>query len=115
VAVEAGAATFGDTDQPGVYSIQGPGEPRAFAVNLDPAESRTAPLAVETLEQLGCKLARPTTPAVDRDQLRQMRNAELEGRQKLWRGLILATIAILIVETWLAARTGRPRAEALAR
>ena len=45
-----------------------------------------------------------------------MQNAELEGRQKLWRWLILAAIGVLIVETWLAGRLGRPRptrAEAL--
>jgi hypothetical protein len=47
-----------------------------------------------------------------------MYNAELEGRQKLWRWLILAVIGILIIETWLAGRTidasRSIRAEALA-
>ena len=38
-----------------------------------------------------------------------MQNAELEGRQKLWRWLILAAIGVLIVETWLAGRLGRTR------
>ena len=38
-----------------------------------------------------------------------MRNAELEGRQKLWRPVILLAIAVLIVETWLAGRLGRSR------
>ena len=38
--------------------------------------------------------------------MRQMQNAELEGRQKLWRPLILAVIAVLIVETWLAGLAG---------
>ena len=90
--------------------------PRSFVVNLDPAESKTAPLDVETLEQFGCRLANPTRTQVDREQLRQMQNAELEGRQKLWRWLILAAIGVLIVETWLAGRIKRPRpaqAEAL--
>jgi hypothetical protein len=79
-------------------------------VNLDPAESRTAPLNVETLEQFGCRLANPARRPVDREQLRQLRNAELEGRQKLWRWLILAAIGVLIAETWLAGRLKRPRA-----
>ena len=114
VAVEPGSPTFADTDQPGVYEVLSTGDPRSFAVNLDPAESRTTPLAVETLEQLGCKLSRPSREAVDRDHLRQMQNAELEGRQKLWRPLILAAIGVLIVETWLAGRLGRPRSEAQA-
>ncbi|WP_435011486.1 BatA domain-containing protein [Tundrisphaera lichenicola] len=114
VAIPAGSTEFTETDRPGLYQILSEGEPRAFAVNLDPMESRTAPIAVETLEQLGCKLASPTREVVDQDHLRQMQNAELEGRQKIWRGLILAAIGILIVETWLAGRLGRPRAEALA-
>ena len=45
-----------------------------------------------------------------------MHNAELEGRQKLWRWLILGAIGVLIAETWLAGRVVRPRptrAEAL--
>ena len=46
-----------------------------------------------------------------------MHNAELEGRQKLWRWLILATIGVLIVETgWRAgssASARRPQAEVL--
>ena len=37
-------------------------------------------------------------------ELRQMYNAELENRQKLWRWLILAAIGVLIAETWLAGR-----------
>ena len=55
-------------------------------------------------------------PEAELDRLK-VRNAELEGRQKLWRWLILAAISVLIVETWLAGRIKRPRlahAEALA-
>jgi len=114
VALRDDAVAFDATDQPGVYAIAakaGAGE-QAFAVDLDPAESRTAPMAVETLEQLGCRLASKATgsEAADRDRVRQMQNGELEGRQKLWRWLILGAIGILIVETWLAGRRTRPRA-----
>ena len=35
--------------------------------------------------------------------------AELEGRQKLWRPLILAALGVLVVETWLAGRLDRAR------
>ena len=84
--------------------------PREFAVNLDPLESKTAPLNVETLEQFGCRLAMSAARIEnDRELMRQMQNAELEGRQKLWRPLILAVISVLIVETWLAGWLGRPR------
>ncbi|MFO0952791.1 MAG: hypothetical protein U0835_16905 [Isosphaeraceae bacterium] len=80
---------------------------RAFAVNLDPA--RPTPLATETLEQYGCRLAKPAQNEPDPDQLRQMRNAELEGRQKLWRWVILAAVGVLLTETLLAGRLDRGR------
>ena len=79
-------------------------------MNLDPLESKTAPLNVETLEQFGCRLAASASRIEDeREVTRQMHNAELEGRQKLWRPLILAAISVLIVETWLAGWLGHPR------
>ena len=112
--VAAGETYFASTDEPGVYSVEGAG---SFAVNLDPAEGRVAPLAVERLEQLGVRMATAGPGPADRERIRQMQNAELEGRQKLWRWPILAAIVTLIVETWLAASRGRARptrAEALA-
>ncbi len=97
--------SFDGTDQPGLYTIEMPAGASSFAVNLDPLESKTTPLHVETIEQLGVRLANHSQKNVDRELLRQMYNAELEGRQKLWRWLILAVIGILIFETWLAGRT----------
>jgi hypothetical protein len=111
VQLARGSAHFTDTDQPGVYTIDLPAGPRSFVVNLDTLESKTAPLHVETLEQFGCRLANRSEARKrpDQEQLRQMQNAELENRQKLWRWLILATIGVLIVETWLAGRVRQPR------
>jgi Aerotolerance regulator N-terminal/von Willebrand factor type A domain len=100
---------FAETDQPGVFTVDTPGGARSFAVNLDPMESKTVPLNVERLEELGCRLASHIPKKVDQEQLRQMFSAELENRQKLWRWLILAAIGVLIVETWLAGRLVRPR------
>jgi hypothetical protein len=37
----------------------------------------------------------------------QLQNTELENRQKLWRWLLLGTIGVLLIETWLAGRTSR--------
>jgi hypothetical protein len=104
VTAAPGDAFFSDTDQAGIYTVDAPDGPRSFAVNLDPLESKTAPLNVETLEQFGCRLAAHTPQAPDQEQARQMQNLELENRQKLWRWLILAAIGVLIVETWLAGR-----------
>jgi hypothetical protein len=36
--------------------------------------------------------------------LRQLHDTELEGRQKLWRWLLVAALAVLGVETWWAGR-----------
>jgi hypothetical protein len=116
VTVAKASTSFDGTSLPGVYTVDTPDGPRSFAVNLDPAESQTSPLAVETLEQFGCRLAKPPSEAPDREQLRQMQNVELEGRQKVWRWVILAAIGVLIVETLLAGRLDRARparAEAL--
>jgi hypothetical protein len=105
-----GTSTFDETDTPGVYVVETAKGSREFAVNLDPSESKTAPLLVETLEQFGCRLARNASRIEDdREMTRQMQNAELEGRQKLWRPLILAVISVLIVETALAGWQGRSR------
>jgi hypothetical protein len=116
---EAGSGYFNGTDEPGVYSVESPLNSRVFAVNLDPIESKTTPLSVETLEQLGCRLSASAAKVeLDREHLRQMQNAELEGRQKLWQALILAAIVVLIVETILAGRLKErtaPTSEALAR
>jgi len=113
-----GKPVFEETDEPGLYSVRTPEGERSYAVNLDPLESKTSPLNVETLEQFGCRLSSPTSRELDRELQRQLRNAELEGRQKFWRWVILTSIGILIVETWLAGRQtnaiSRPeRAEAL--
>ena len=119
VETAVGSAAFAETDEPGVYTVEtsAGGGARSFAVNLDPSESKTAPLHVETLEQFGCRLSNPLRKQADAEQLRQMHNGELEGRQKLWRWLILTAIGVLVVETLLAGRLSRPssaRAEALA-
>jgi Aerotolerance regulator N-terminal/von Willebrand factor type A domain len=112
VQLQAGETRFLQTDQPGIYEVfanSGPAVPISkFAVNLDEAESRTAPLPVEELE----RLALPVKPsgiesAVQAQQTRKLHDADLEGRQKLWRWLIVAALVVLMVETWLAGRITR--------
>ncbi len=117
VRLAAGSSSFDQTDAPGVYTVDTSDGARSFAVNLDPTESKTSALPLETLEQFGCRLVNPARKALDLEHRRQMQNVELESRQKLWRWLILAAIGVLIVETWLAGRhprTRTARAEALA-
>jgi len=99
---------FSDTQAPGVYRLDAGVEPARFAVNLDPAESRTTPLPADELERLGVPMARPAAdPPQVAARAARLRDTELESRQKLWRWVILATLVMLIVETWLAGWTAR--------
>jgi Aerotolerance regulator N-terminal/von Willebrand factor type A domain len=108
-AVPRSDASFSDTGAPGIYSVDTPDGSRSFAINLDPLESKTAALEDVTLEKLGCRLASHAPKPFNQAELRQMYNTELENRQKLWRTLVLATIGVLVVETWLAGRRAAGR------
>lgn len=102
VNLAADATTFDGTDLPGEYTLETPAGLRPFAVNLDPAESLTAPVPAETLEQFGCRLVKRGADAERAEAERQQQNAELERGQSLWRTLILVAIAALLVETALS-------------
>lgn len=110
--VQAGVdGKFTQTGLPGIYTVTGGAAVQQFAVNLDPAESKTAPLPVEELEHLGVALKPPEKGLTRQaEETRHLQSVELENRQKLWRWLILATFLILIVETWLAGRLTRSTA-----
>jgi len=100
-----GAARFEETDQPGIYTISTPGAaPLRFAVNEDPAESRTAPLPLEQLERLRLPLKHSNPELAKREEQKRLRlqAAELEQRQKLWRWMLLTALLLLLSETWLA-------------
>ena len=108
---------FGQTDLPGIYTVTSEEAPFRFAVNLDPAESKTAPMPIEELERFGVPLKkeRLIETAKQREQKQeQLLAAELEKQQQLWRWLIVATLLILIAETWLAGSLTRRGAVAAA-
>jgi hypothetical protein len=107
VELPATAASFDGTDQPGVYRLTLKGEETPLAVNLSPDESRTAPVPTEELEQFGAKLGfKPVSDELVQRQ-RQMRVAEWENRQKLWRWLIVGVLGLLAAETALAGSLAR--------
>ncbi len=112
VHLSRGSALFEDTALPGLYAVEDIDGAHSFAVNIDPLESKTAPMQFETLEQLGCRLADHSPKPLSHEDLRQMYNAELENRQKLWRWLVLAAASLLIVETLLASRRAGARRSA---
>ncbi|MFO0896276.1 MAG: BatA domain-containing protein [Pirellulales bacterium] len=114
VRVPAGQAAFTAADLPGIYQTEIAGKPWRFAVNLPPAESRTAPLDLDDLAQAGVRLASDAPPvdaAVEAREQAQALAAELEARHKIWRYLAVAGLGILISETWLAGWSARRRAE----
>jgi len=91
-------------DSPGIHTNGAD----SVAVNLAPAESDTAPMQMEQLEQLGVKRGTDLTRAERLSRIRQQRDTELEGRQKVWRWLLVACLVLLIGETLWAARAARP-------
>jgi hypothetical protein len=110
VKLAPGARVFAETEEPGIYAVGTARGTREFAVNLDASESNTTPLEVETLERFGCRMAMSEARIeTEREAMRQMQNAELEGRQKLWWPMVLAAITVLILETWLAGWLDRSR------
>jgi hypothetical protein len=116
VQLSTGETRLTQTDQPGIYEVSAAPTPVKFAVNLDASESRTAPLPTDEVERLGVPMkSAEVTPALVAAKQETLHNAELEARQKLWRWLIVAALAVLLVETWLAGwitRRSAARAEA---
>ncbi|MEX2317880.1 MAG: BatA domain-containing protein [Pirellulales bacterium] len=96
--------TFRDTNQPGVYALTVADRPEFIAVNLDPAESQVSPLAVEAVEQFGARLVNSAAIVENDVQRQQLRDAQLESRQKMWQWLIAAAFCVAVSETWLAGR-----------
>jgi hypothetical protein len=118
VQLAASEKRFSQTDQPGVYEVLSSEVPVRFAVNLDPAESRTAPLSAGELERLGVPMkVNEPSPVQLAGRQQTLHNTELEARQKVWRWLIVTALAVLLVETWLAGwltRRSAARVEAAA-
>lgn len=94
--------------EPGIRTVAVGERTLRFAVNLEPNESRTAPVAPDELERLGVPVAQ-TAPQLEPDGENQivLQGVEAENRQKLWRWFIAATLAVLLVESALAGWTAR--------
>ena len=110
VTVPAGTASFTGALAPGIYGIEAGRRAWRIAVNLSPGESRTEPLAADELERYGAPGPRApveAAQAVQREALLQA--SETESRQKLWRWLLAATLAVLLAESVLAGWTTRQR------
>jgi hypothetical protein len=107
VTVPPGAARFEGALTPGLYGIEAGGRAWRVAVNLAPGESRTEPIATDELERYGAPGPHAPEAAPTARRTALLRAAEAEGRQKLWRWLLGATLAVLLVESALAGWTTR--------
>lgn len=99
-------------DQPGVYEFRDGDSQRRFAVNLSEAESRTEALGDDALERFDVVLGKAESTAQTLANQRQLRDLELENRQKLWQWLLLAALALIGLETWWGAHLSRRRESA---
>jgi hypothetical protein len=88
-------------DQPGLYTYRQGDEARTFAVNLAESESRTEPIGEDELERFGAILGRNASTDEALETQRQLRDQELESRQKLWQWLLVTALGILGLETLL--------------
>src|SRR6185436_13522300 len=104
---------FANTDLPGLYQVFTTGHTQLFAVNVSAEESRTAPMDLERLEQLGVPLRSVVIENEKRaaEQRAVLEATELENRQKVWRWLLATAVLILFAESWLAARLSRSTSE----
>lgn len=103
--------SFGDTNLPGLYRLEANGTEWEFAVNIAKTESDTSPLDVERLEQNGVVVGDQPTWSDRQQRERQLRDLELEGRQRLWQWLLAGALCVLTLETWLAGRFSRATKE----
>ncbi len=94
--------------EPGIRTVAVGERTLRFAVNLEPNESRTAPVAPDELERLGVPVAQTAPqPEPGGDNQIVLQGVEAENRQKLWRWFIAATLVVLLVESALAGWTAR--------
>lgn len=107
----ASAADIEGIDQPGVYRYSDGEDTRDFAVNLNESESRTETLGDTELERFGVTLGKQLSTAQTLAKQRQLRDIELEGRQRLWQWLLVSALVLLAIETWLGGWISRGRAQ----
>lgn len=96
-------------DRPGLFTANEGSATYNLGVNLDPAESKTAPLDPAELQKLGVPLRTTSarTAALIEKERKWAQATEVESRQKFWRWLIIAALLFVLVETWFAARLSR--------
>jgi hypothetical protein len=128
VALEGGQEFFTQTDMPGVYVVQPIRQAQdkssagsaagGFAVNVPWKESQTAVMPLEELEMFGVSFndagenSQVKSAGMSADHfLKQNSSAELENKQKVWRWLFIALLAVSLIELWMAGWITRPNSK----
>lgn len=91
-------------EEPGLYWLIENGQRRQIAITLPISESQLDPLDVSRFEQYGIVTGKSDSAEQRLESVRLSQVHELESRQKLWRGILVAAIGFLILETLIAAR-----------
>jgi hypothetical protein len=92
---------------PGLHRITVRGVERRIALNVPAAESQLDPIPLDRWEQLGVPLDRPESAVAASQRAQQQRRQTaigLEQEQRLWRALLWAVLAFLVIESLLARR-----------
>jgi len=121
------AAGLGAPDEalarPGIVALAPAPTPRWLALNVPPAESRSTTIPLDEWEALGAPLSLASnTPDAAAEQAEaraavragSQAAARLEAGQQLWRWLLLATAALLALESLVATRLASRRMQASA-
>ncbi len=114
-ALEAGATPVNTPPaQPGIYELTEAGATRLVAVEVPAAASNVAPLPLDDFEKLGVPLHGSPVGAADATTATKsppgtQTSSVLEGRQRLWRWLLVGVVALLAMESlfsYVLARRG---------
>ena len=87
---------------PGAYQLRDDSGTRWIALQMPLDESRTDPLPLDAFEQLGVPLKTPTSRSEMAAAPVDTAGIEIEGRQKLWRWLLVAAAVLLAAESLAA-------------
>ena len=102
--LDTGQEVFTETDMPGIYTIETSAGNYQFAVNLSPRECQTSAMLVEDIEKFGVSFKLPSDVTTKSNILSKTKIsfADMENEQKIWRWVLVALLAISLIEIWLA-------------
>ncbi|MGK0187651.1 MAG: hypothetical protein ACI9R3_003439 [Verrucomicrobiales bacterium] len=111
--IRGDGGVFRKTTMPGLYSIKAGDRTSVVAVNLDPDESEMDPLDTEIIRKMvepgivdaeAVALTGEATTAKEKDERRsRAKDLEKEKRQRIWRYVIFAVLALVLFEIWYSA------------